>query len=110
MGVVTAAGRDAATCLRWGREICEGGGFSERSRLPRIPPSPLVRKNDRQEPLEGLFSVDGVGLAGGHYERLASLDLVLNAVHRVLAYTLQDIRPRVANGLVGADLLTLVNT
>ena len=81
-----------------------------KSRLPRTPPSLLVRENDRQKPLEGLFGVDGVGLAGGHHERLASLDLVLDAVHRVLAYTLQDIRPRVTNGLVGADLPTLVNT
>ena len=93
----------------FGRER-EGGGFSERSRLPRIPLLLLRWKNDRQKPLEGRFGVDGVGLNGGHYERLASLDLVLNAVYRVLAYTLQDIRPRVTNGLVGADLLTLVNT
>ena len=92
------------------REGARRRRFLKRSRLPRIPPLLLRWKNDRQEPLEGLFGVDGAGLAGGHYERLASLDLVLNAVHRVLAYTLQDIRPRVANGLVGADLLTLVNT
>ena len=77
----------------------------KRSRLPRIPPSLLVRENDRQEPLEGLFGVDDVGLAGGHYERLASLNLVLNAVHHVLTYSLQDIHHRVTNGLVDADLL-----
>ena len=84
--------------------------LSEKPPPSHTPPSLLVRENDRQEPLEGLFGVDGVGLAGGHYERLASLDLVLNAVYRVLAYTFQDIRPRVTNRLVGADLLTLVNT
>ena len=50
--------------------------FRKRSRPPRIPLSLLVRENDRQEPLEGLFGVDDVGLAGGHYERLASLKAI----------------------------------
>ena len=50
--------------------------FRKRSHLLRISPSLLVRENDRQEPLEGLFGVDDVGLAGGHYERLASLKAI----------------------------------
>ena len=56
--------------------MCDEDDFSEEKSSPRMPPSLLVRENDRQEPLEGLFGVDDVGLAGGHYERLASLKAI----------------------------------
>ena len=42
----------------------EGDFSEEKPPPPRIPLSLLVRENDRQEPLEGLFGVDDVGLAG----------------------------------------------
>ena len=68
-----------------------------------------LSKYHNQQHFEPLLSEHRVGMAGGHEDGLALVEDVLHAVHGDAPLAVQTQHQRVAAGLVGADLLSLVS-
>ena len=69
-----------------------------------------LSKYHNQQHFEPLLPEHRMGMAGGHEDGLALVEDVLHAVHGDAPLAVQTQHQRVAAGLVGADLLSLVLT